>query len=119
MRRLFPCITALVLSIPTIAAADETGASGRVVRLVVNAAGSDSHALFHGQITVRKSTTAGKGEVYQWGGTACPGSKLTDAQIALISDALHNRHRITVVPRYKAGEAAGTKCLTAFELVAG
>src|SRR5688572_19140900 len=105
MRRLLiPCFIALAFCLPTTAAADETGASGRIVRLVINAAGSDALPLFHGQITVRKSTTAGKGEVYQWGGTACPGSKLTDAQTALLSDALHNRHRMTIVPRFKAGE---------------
>jgi hypothetical protein len=119
MRRLLTCLTAVLLTVPTIAAADETATSGRIVRLVINAAGSDSFALFHGQITVRKSTTSGKGDVYQWGGTACPGSKLTDAQVALLADALHNRHRIGIVPRFKAGEVAGTKCLTAFELVAG
>lgn len=111
-----PCLAlALGMLGPQTAHADQTGATGRITKVAVNAQGSDKYASFHGSVTVR---TGSKSQTYFWGGTACPAQSLTTAEIGLLSDALNNRARTSISPRYRGGEAGGTRCLVGFELVA-
>ncbi len=110
---------ALVLGTPATAAAaaDEVGAPGRVVAMMIHTPGSDDMSLAHGSITVRKG--GAKLEVYQWGGTACPASKLSDAQVTILAGAFHNRGRTLITPRFKPGEVKDVRCLVGFALGAG
>lgn len=103
--------------LPTAAMADETGSAGRIVKLVINGEGSDDFASSHGSITVRHS--GNKLEQYSWGGTQCPASKLREADVSALHEALHFRSRTLIIPRYKAGEVSLTRCLVGFELQAG
>lgn len=97
-------------------AVDDIGAQGRLVQLTINGAGSDDFATHHGSILVRHG---GKSELYTWGGTACPASKLSDAQIGALESAFHNRNRTLIRPRYKPGDVKDTRCLVGFELSGG
>ena len=114
----FVCCFALLLGLldPHYAWADQTGATGRVTRVTVNAQGSDKFASFHGSITVRSGS---KEVTYFWGGTACPAQSLTESELGLLSDALNNRTKTQLTPRYRGGEAGKTRFLVGFELVAG
>jgi hypothetical protein len=109
-------VAATALAPLATAHADESGAQGRIVRFTINAAGSDDSASVLGTIGVRKPD--GKIELYQWGGTSCPASKLEDWQVLALEHAFHNRHRTLVTPRYKVGDVKDLRCLVGFELSA-
>jgi hypothetical protein len=98
------------------AAADDVGAAGRLIKITINGAGSDDFSTHQGSVLVKH---ANKSELYTWGGTACPASKLSDAQIAALESAFHNRHRTLITPRYKPGDVKDTRCLVGFELSGG
>lgn len=110
-------LLALLALVPAQASADESGTQGRIVRLALNSTGGDDFASSHGSISVRHG--GGKPEVYSWGGTMCPASKLTEAEIIALGQAFHNRQRTLIVPRFKPGEVKETRCLVGFELAAG
>ncbi len=120
LHRFRPLVAAFALACAALvggpAHADDVGAAGRLVQLTINGAGSDDFSTHHGSILVKH---AGKGELYMWGGTACPASKLSDMQIAALESAFHNRNRTLVRPRYKPGDVQGTRCLVGFELNGG
>jgi hypothetical protein len=118
-RRLCPALLTLSLVLPaSVASADSEGKAGRIVQLRVNAQSSTQHASFHGRMTVRRPGS-NSSEHYHWGGSMCPGQRLSDAQVAILVTALQNRTRTLVAPRYLEGEGTSTKCLVAFDLVAG
>jgi hypothetical protein len=97
-------------------AADEEGDAGRLVALRLNTVASDQHASFHGSITIKRSN--GKRDEYMWGGSTCPGQKMAEPQVQLLSHALSDRHKTVIVPHFLKGEA-DRRCLVAFELRAG
>jgi hypothetical protein len=101
---------------PAIAAADELGAIGRVVKVEVRTSGSDDRATAHGRVSLRRAN--GKTEFYEWGGSSCPAAKLTESEVGMLERAFHNRSRTLVTPRYRPGEASGVRCLVGFELSA-
>jgi hypothetical protein len=118
-RRLCTASLSLALLLPASAAmADSEGKPGRIVRLRINAQGSTLHASYHGRVTIRRPG-ASSSEDYHWGGSMCPGQRLSEAQVAILVSAMQNRSRTLVAPRYLEGEGMGTKCLVAFDLVAG
>ncbi len=102
---------------PASASADDLGTQGRIVRVSINATGSDDFASSHGSISVRHGSN--KLEVYSWGGTMCPASKLGEIEIAALQQAFHNRQRTLIVPRFKQGEVKDVRCLVGFELTGG
>lgn len=109
---------ALVSTIATPAnASEEEGKIGRVQKLRINAASSVDHSSFHGSVTLRVS---GKSVEYRWGGSSCPGQKLSDAQVSILVSAFNERNRTRVLPRYTIGEdeGPGVRCLVGFELSA-
>ncbi|HWB81056.1 MAG TPA: hypothetical protein VG755_39105 [Nannocystaceae bacterium] len=121
LHRIRPLVSALALVGAALVggkahAVDDIGPQGRLVQMTINGAGSDDFATHHGSIVVRHG---GKSEVYTWGGTACPASKLSDAQIGALESAFHNRNRTLVRPRYKPGDVKDTRCLVGFELTGG
>ena len=112
---------ALALALPLAAAfaadaaadsGDKEGDVGRIVGLRVNTPGSSEHASEHGAITIR--TTKGKRETYAWGGSTCPGQKLTAAEVELLAAAL--RGRTSVRPFFTDAKNGTQRCLVAFEL---
>ncbi|MBL4686525.1 MAG: hypothetical protein JKY37_18160 [Nannocystaceae bacterium] len=94
--------------------ADEGGTRGRIVKLQINTPGSEHHASFHGAITLRQGNGALRR--YHWGGSACPGQKLSDSQIAMLAQAHFNRGRTWLAPFFVASEGGDKNCLVAFEL---
>ena len=105
-----------LLFTPALASADSKGQSGRIIEVQINTAGSDDHAQYRGEVTVRsgKKNTATE-TTYKWGGSVCPGKDLTEHQVELLVHALTDRGRVSIVPRYKNGQG-GNKCLVAFSL---
>ena len=106
------------LALPQTATADDEGVSGRVTRLRINTPGSEQHPSFLGAITIKQPSSGDMYE-YRWGGSSCPGQKLTEAQIDVLLTAFVQRNRTLVTPRYTMGEGVSTRCLVAFELAAG
>ncbi len=105
------------IALPQTAAADEEGGAGRVNRIRINTPSSDEHPSFHGALVLKQP--GGDQVEYRWGGSSCPGQKLTDVQVDVLVSAFVERNRTMVTPRYTMGEGAGTRCLVGFELVAG
>lgn len=97
--------------------ADDEGDIGRLVALRLNMPGSDQHASFHGSITIKRN--GGKKDEYLWGGSTCPGQKLGEPQVRVLTAALADRHKTLLAPMYVKGEGADRRCLVAFELRAG
>lgn len=97
------------------AAADSTGAAGRVVELRVNGSGSDDYGKFRGSVKIRTPGKKGRTTEYKWGGTTCPSKDLTPEQVAILADAFARRANTHVLPRTKNGQG-GAKCLVAFDL---
>ncbi|MCX4241107.1 hypothetical protein [Paraliomyxa miuraensis] len=119
LARVLPSALALALVGPVaLAHADEEGKVGRITRLRINTPGSADHSLFHGSLTVDLVGSTSLVE-YRWGGSSCPGVKLTDQQLDMLTTAFVQRNRTRLVPRYTLGEGMGTRCLVSFELVAG
>lgn len=94
------------------ASADKEGDVGRIVGLRINTPGSTANASEHGVITVR--TSKGKRETYAWGGSTCPGQKLTETEVQILAAAL--RGRTTVRPYFTDAKNGTQRCLVAFEL---
>jgi hypothetical protein len=117
LRSLVAAAAFALVGLPQPARADESGTAGRIVKLVIHGEGSDVFASSHGSMTVRHG--GNKLDVYSWGGTQCPSSKLREAEVDALHQALHFRSRTIIVPRFKAGEVSGTRCLVGFELQAG
>jgi hypothetical protein len=119
LRRICPALFTLALLVPAPAAlADSEGKAGRIVQMRINAQSSTQHASFHGRVAIRRPG-ANASETYHWGGSMCPGQRLSDAQVAILVSAMQNRSRTLVAPRYLEGEGTSTKCLVAFDLIAG
>lgn len=101
-----------VILVPTLAYADTDGAAGSVASVTVNESSADDYASERGNVYVNEGATNRK---YQWGGQACSGRNLTEANIALLVEALRGRDGIQIVPSYKAG-GGGARCLVGFRL---
>ena len=105
-------LSAVVL-MPVVAhAADTDGAAGTVASVTVNETSSDDYGTERGNVYVNEGQTSRK---YQWGGQACNGRNLTEANIALLVEALRGRAELQLVPSYKAG-GGGVRCLVSFRL---
>lgn len=116
LARVLPSVLACLLTGVVAAGpahADEEGISGRIVQLRINTPGSDQHPLFHGSITLDVVGTGSQIE-YRWGGSSCPGVKLTDHQIDLLMTAFVQRTHVQVIPKYTKG--TGARCLVGFVL---
>lgn len=96
------------------ALADTTDPVGRAVELTVNAQGSDDFGRFRGELVV-EAVGSGALTTYRWGGLACPGRDLSDANVSRLLTALENHDRLVVIPRHKPGQGS-TKCLVSFTI---
>lgn len=107
----FAAVSAVVL-VPVVAFADADGLVGAVASLTVNESTADDYAVERGNLYVNEASATRK---YQWGGTACSGRNISDANIQLLVNAMQNRDKLQVVPSYKTG-AGLVRCLVGFKL---
>lgn len=75
----------LAMMITTSAMADTDAVFGELVSVEVVSSGSDLFGLVRGNAVVREN---GVDVDYVWGGNTCPGRDLTEAQVALLQNAL-------------------------------
>lgn len=106
-------LAAVVLA-PAIAYADADGIIGVVASVVINESGADDYAVERGSILVNEGSVNRK---YQWGGTACSGRLVSEANVSLLVEAMQNQDRLQIVPSYKTG-AGLARCLVGFKLQA-
>jgi hypothetical protein len=104
-------LTAVVLA-PTVAFADADGIVGTVTSVVVNESSADDYSTERGSLIVNEGNVTRK---YQWGGTACSGRNVSEANIQLLIEAMSNRDKLQIVPSYKTG-AGLARCLVGFKL---
>lgn len=103
---------AAVVLVPTVAFADADGIVGTVASVTVNESSADDYAVERGSLIVNEGSLTRK---YQWGGTACSGRNVTEANIQLLIEAMLNPSRLQIVPSYKTG-AGLARCLVGFKL---
>lgn len=84
-----------------VAAADTTGAVGTVAGLQINTMSADTYLQYHGRVFVKNAD--GNLDVYHWGGTSCGTRVLTEAQVAVLQQALDNR-RMRIEPLHQTGQ---------------
>lgn len=104
-------LTAVVL-VPAVAFADADGIVGTVASVVVNESSADDYAVERGSLIVTEASATRK---YQWGGTACSGRNVSEANIELLVEAMQNRDKLQIIPSYKTG-AGLARCLVGFKL---
>ena len=103
---------AAVVLVPAVAYADVDGTKGTVASVTVNESSADDYTSERGNVLLNEGSQTRK---YQWGGTACNGKNLTEANIALLIDALKAKDRLEIVPSYKSG-AGAARCLVGFRV---
>jgi hypothetical protein len=101
-----------VILVPAVAYADTDGAAGTVSSVTVNESSADDYAAERGNVYVLEGATPRK---YTWGGQACSGRNVSEANIALLFEAMRARDSVQVVPSYKTG-GGGVRCLVGFKL---
>lgn len=96
------------MAAPSLAFAEDLGASGTVTELEINHTSADRYLQHHGRLVL----TSGKASSeYKWGGTACGSRTLPDNMVAMLQRALESGSRIT--PRYQLGQGMSL-CLVGF-----
>ena len=103
---------AAVVLVPAVAYADADGLKGTVAAVTVNETSADDYSAERGNLVVNEGSVSRK---YQWGGTACNGKNLTEANIDLLIQAMRSTDKIEVVPSYKTG-AGQARCLVGFRV---
>jgi hypothetical protein len=101
-----------VILVPAVAYADTDGAAGTVASVTVNEPSADDYAAERGNVYVLEGQTPRK---YTWGGQACSGRNVSEANIALMYEAMRARDSVQIVPSYKTG-GGGVRCLVGFKL---
>lgn len=105
---------AAVVLVPAVAYADADGVIGAVAAVTVNESSADDYASERGSIIVNEGAVTRK---YMWGGTACSGRLVSEANITLLVEAMQNQDRLQIIPAYKTG-AGLARCLVGFKLQA-
>jgi hypothetical protein len=103
---------AAVVLVPAVAFADADGLKGKVAAVTVNESSADDYSAERGNMVVNEGSVARK---YQWGGTACNGKNLSEANIDLLFQAMKAADKVEVVPSYKTG-AGQARCLVGFRV---
>jgi hypothetical protein len=103
---------AAVVLVPAVAFADADGLKGKVAAVSVNESSADDYSAERGNMVVNEGSVARK---YQWGGTACNGKNLSEANIDLLFQAMKAADKVEVVPSYKTG-AGQARCLVGFRV---
>ena len=105
---------AAVVLVPAVAYADVDGPKGSIASVTVNEPTADDYTAERGNVTINEGSTIRK---YQWGGTACNNRNLSEANIALLIEAMRAKDTLELVPSYKAG-AGQARCLVGFRIQA-
>ena len=103
---------AAVVLVPAVAFADADGLKGKVAAVTVNESSADDYSAERGNMVVNEGSVARK---YQWGGTACNGKNLSEANIDLLFQAMRSTDKLEIVPSYKTG-AGQARCLVGFRV---
>lgn len=103
---------AAVVLVPAVAFADADGLKGKVAAVTVNESSADDYSAERGNLVVNEGSVARK---YQWGGTACNGKNLSEANIDLLFQAMKAADTVEIVPSYKTG-AGQARCLVGFRV---
>lgn len=103
---------AAVVLVPAVAYADVDGTKGTILSVTINDIAADDYTAERGHVVVNEGTATRK---YQWGGTVCSGKNLSDANLALLINALSAKDRLEIVPSYKPG-AGQARCLVGFRI---
>ena len=98
-----------------VALADVTGTYGTVAQVTINIEKSDQYAAAHGRLIIDEGQQFFRH--YQWGGAACSGRVLSDADETNLLMALRERQTLVVTPGYKSG-AGGLRCLVSYRITA-
>ena len=104
---------AAVVLVPAVAYADVDGGKGSVASVSVNDTKADNYGAERGSVVINESDTVTR--KYQWGGAACNGKNLSEANVALLVEALRAHEKMELVPSYKDG-AGQARCLVGFRL---
>ena len=97
------------------AMADNVGAYGTVAQVTDIGSQSDEIYSAHGRLVIDEGQQFYRN--YQWGGTACNGKTMSEADVANLLMALTERRSMTVTPQWKLG-AGGARCLVAYRMTA-
>lgn len=104
-------LAGILLATASVASAvDNVGATGRVLALRVNTSASDDYGLDHGFLLIGDPITGIT--TYTWGGSRCPATTVTEANVAMLQRGLENP-RILVEPAWRTGQG-GSTCLVRF-----
>jgi hypothetical protein len=98
-----------------VALADVVGNYGTVVQVTVNARTSDAWNAAQGWLMIDEGQQFYR--KYQWGGAACSGRLMSEADVANLLMALKERGSLVVTPGYKK-VAAGLRCLVSYRITA-
>lgn len=101
-----------VILVPAVAYADTDGSAGTVASVTINESSADDYTIERGNLVINEGATTRK---YQWGGAACNGKNLTDANVTLLVEAMRARTELQIVPSYKSG-INSVRCLVGFRL---
>lgn len=97
------------------AMADNVGAYGTVAQVTDIGSQSDEVYSAQGRLVIDEGQQFYRN--YQWGGTACNGKTMSEADVANLLMALTERRSMTVTPQWKVG-AGGARCLVAYRMTA-
>lgn len=103
---------AALLPMPS-AFADSIGAYGPVAQIAVHGPQSDEYGVARGRLVVDEGQQLYRS--YQWGGTACNGKYMTEADVANLLLALRDRSGLNLTPIWKAG-AGRVRCLVSYRI---
>lgn len=103
-------ILAVNVCVVSIAYADSLGATGTVAGVLVNEPSADAYGFERGHLLIDEGGVTRK---YPWGGTACSGRNVSDANIALLVAAMDRGTLVT--PSYKPGTGQ-VRCLVGMRL---
>ncbi len=97
------------------ALADNVGSYGSVAQVTVNGTSSDEQFSARGRLVIDEGQQFYRN--YQWGGTACSGKNMSDADVANLLMALRERRSVRLTPVWKIG-AGGARCLVSYRVTA-
>lgn len=95
------------------ALADHTGQYGTVAQVSVNETTADEYSAARGRLVIDEGGQFYRS--YQWGGVACNGRNMSEANIANMMLALKDRGGLTLTPIWKVG-AGAVRCLVAYRI---
>jgi hypothetical protein len=104
-------LTAALVTVSTVALAEEIGEVGRVFEVQINHSTSDAYLGVHGRAFIGNKQSQVE---YRWGGAACGSRTLLEHHVGLLVRALESG--LKVEPRFQMGQG-GSRCVVGFSLL--